>query len=285
MTNLAEIKLDQNVLTHAVREQNQDESALSTYLQELKVKGYTIVPSGLNDAEIDELREKVDAVYAQQAAEVGGEANLKAMNDANIARALAAYDDVFIKAAALPILMDIYEANFGPNFTLMSQNGIINMPSTDHYQFTWHRDLNYQHYVSSRPISLSALICLEPFNAETGGTYILEGSHREEEFPSKAYVQANQQVVTANVGDIVVFDSMLYHRTGSNQSGKVRRGINHIVTQPFVKQQYSFPHMLGPREDITNPQVRTLLGYGFEPALDVKSWRKAKLEKVGIQID
>jgi len=278
-------QLDQNVLTHAVREADETTDDLALPLAELKTKGFTIVKSGMDKAKIDALRQKIDAVYQQQAAEVGGEENLKAMNDANIARALAAYDDAFIDVAALPVLMALYDATFGPNYTLMSQNGIINVPSTNHYQFTWHRDLNYQHYTSSRPLALSALVCIDPFNATTGGTYVLQGSHRDEKFPSKAYVLANQQVVTADIGDIIVFDAMLYHRTGANTSNMVRRGINHIVTQPFFKQQYSLPHMLGKRDDITDPKVRTLLGYGFEPALDVKSWRKTKLEKAGIHID
>ncbi|TFH72259.1 phytanoyl-CoA dioxygenase [Gammaproteobacteria bacterium LSUCC0112] len=278
-------QLDQNVFTHAILEVNGSSGNLALQLAELKTKGFTIVKSGMCHKLADGLREKIDAIYKLQADEVGGEENLKAMNDANIARALAAYDDAFIDIAALPILSDIYMAVFGSNYTLMSQNGIINVPSTNHYQFTWHRDLNYQHYTSSRPLALSALVCIDPFNEITGGTYVLQGSHRDEAFPSKNYVLANQQVITAEIGDIIVFDSMLFHRTGANTSNMVRRGINHIVTQPFIKQQYNFPYMLGPREDITDPKVRTLLGYGFEPALDVKSWRKMKLEKVGINVD
>lgn len=270
-------KLDKSVITHAVREAKNDESDLAFYLDELRLKGFTVAPSGLSPDEINEAREKIDLIYAKQIEEVGGEDNLRLMNDANIARALVAYDDLFIKVACLDIVHQICGALLGPVYNLMSQNGIINVPGTNHYQFTWHRDLNYQHFTSSRPIALSALVCIDPFNDVTGGTYVLQGSHLQEMFPSSRYVRANQQVITAEVGDIIIFDSMLYHRTGANMSTMTRRGVNHIITHPFCKQQYSFPHMLGPRPDIKDPQTRMMLGYGFEPAADALSWRKNKI--------
>lgn len=278
-------QLDPNIMTHAVREFESDESARALHLAELNTKGFTITHSGLSEVEIDYVRQKIDEIYEVQATEVGGVENLKKINDANIARALAAYDDIFIKIAMLGPVLEICDALLGENYILMSQNGIINTPNTDHYQFTWHRDLNYQHFTSSRPIAISALLCVDPFDAVTGGTYVLEGSHRDERFPAKAYVQANQQVVNASVGDVIVFDSMLFHRTGANRSKHNRRAVNHIITQPFFRQQYSFPHMLGPRADITNTKTRMLLGYEYEPAVDVKSWRRKKLEKIGVEID
>jgi ectoine hydroxylase-related dioxygenase (phytanoyl-CoA dioxygenase family) len=277
-------QLDNRVITHAVRESSEDDSTISVALLELKVKGYTIIDSGLSSEEIDRLRALVYQVYERQVRDVGGEHNLVAMNDANIARALAAYDDMFIDVACIQSVVHVCDSVLGPFYTLMSQNGIINIPSTNHYQFTWHRDLNYQHYVSSRPLAISALLCIDPFSAETGGTYVLEGSHREERFPSDSYVKANQKVVTALPGQVIVFDAMLYHRTGANTSLVNRIGINHIYTQPFFKQQYSFPYMLGPREDIVDSKVRSILGYGFEPAMDVTNWRKTKLAMKGIHI-
>lgn len=277
--------LDKNVLTHAVREFIQDDDAYAVPLTELSVKGFTVIESGLSGQKIDYLKDKVYSVYRHQAAEVGGEDNLRLMNDANIARALAAYDDVFIEVACLPPVVAILDRLFGPNYTLMSQNGIINIPNTDHYQFTWHRDLNYQHFVASRPLAVSALLVVDPFNSVTGGTYVLEGSHRIEQFPPKEYVRQNQLAIEAEVGSVIIFDSMLYHRTGANKSTSDRVGVNHIYTQPFAKQQYSFPFMLGDRPDIVDTKVRTILGYGFEPALDVQSWRKTKLKKVGVDLD
>jgi hypothetical protein len=54
--------------------------------------------------------------------------------------------------------------------------------------------------------------------------------------------------------------------------------VNHIITQPFVKQQYSFPTMLADR--VSDPFVRRFLGFGTETASDVTSWRRGKLRSL-----
>ncbi len=63
------------------------------------------------------------------------------------------------------------------------QNGVINRPERVQAQTGWHRDLNYQHWVPSKPLAVSALVCLEDFNVETGGTAFLPSSHKFEAFP------------------------------------------------------------------------------------------------------
>jgi ectoine hydroxylase-related dioxygenase (phytanoyl-CoA dioxygenase family) len=221
-------------------------------------------------------KEKLDLIYERQCSDMGGEENLKKIKDANIARAICAYDKCFLDMAMLPIIQQVSRAMLGPYVTLMSQNGILNRPGTDHQQFTWHRDLNYQHWTSSRMLSLSALVCLDPFNELTGGTYVLPGSHRYEAFPSDDYVRANQKVITANPGDVIFFDSMLFHRTGANRSDMMRRGINHIIVPPFIKQQYNFPHMMA-SHGIRDHDTLQFLGFGMEIAEDDQSWRKEKL--------
>ena len=44
-----------------------------------------------------------------------------------------------------------------------------------------------------------------------------------------------------------MFDSMLFHRAGSNRSGRPRRGVNHVYGLPFLKPPISFPRALGGR--------------------------------------
>ena len=273
------MELDQTVITHAVRERTTVSNEIEAAVEELRLLGYAVVMSGLSDERIAVLRERTDAVYEKQVSEVGGEDRLRAMNDANIARGLCGYDPIFLEAAMVKPLQDVCLALFGEYFILMSQNGIINVPGTNHYQFTWHRDLNYQHYVSSRPLSLSALICLDPFTRETGGTYVLPATHKTEAFPSETFVRRHQTVVEAPPGAIILFDSMLYHRTGANISKQVRRGLNHIITLPFLKQQYSFPTMYGSRSELS-PEARQFLGFGMETASDPASWRAEKLRRV-----
>jgi ectoine hydroxylase-related dioxygenase (phytanoyl-CoA dioxygenase family) len=270
--------LDDVVRTHAVRERNTPQSAVDYAVEALRIRGYAVLRSGLSLDLIAELRGAVDDVYAAQCERFGGEANLAKLNDANIARAPCAEDDRFITVAMDPVMHAACHALLGEYFILMSQNGIRNVPGTDHYQFTWHRDLNYQHWTSSRPLALSALLCLDPFNAVTGGTYVLPASHKIEAFPSDAYVLQNQLVVQASPGDWVLFDAMLFHRTGRNNSPYVRRGVNHIIVPPLLRQQFSFSNMLAGR--LNTDAERRFFGVGMESAPDATTWRAERLARL-----
>jgi ectoine hydroxylase-related dioxygenase (phytanoyl-CoA dioxygenase family) len=72
---------------------------------------------------------------------------------------------------------------------LNQQNGVINPPHGQPYsQGKWHRDLPYQHFVSSRPLAVNAFFCLDPFTPGNGATMVLPASYRQESFPSDRFV-------------------------------------------------------------------------------------------------
>jgi len=135
-----------------------------------------------------------------------------------------------------------------------------------------------EHFVSSRPLSISALVCLDPFSEFTGGTMVLEGSHRLEPFPSESYVLANQRTVDAPAGSVIVFDSMMYHRSGVNRSAHRRRGVNHVYTLPLLKPQISFARCCGDKY-AQDPFLRRFLGYDSEPAETVRQFREIRLQR------
>lgn len=276
-----EIDLDQNILTHGIIKKNTSSRPLELHLEELRIKGYTLVESGLSTNELDLARDKLDNIYQIQVREVGGEENLKLMNDTNIARALCGYDELFLKIATLPVILELSSLYFEQYFVLMSQNGILNHPGTDHYQFTWHRDLNYQHFTSSKPIALSALVAIDPFDNLTGGTYILPSTHMVEDFPSDLYVLKNQEVVNAKPGTIIFFNAMLFHRTGKNISNNIRRAINHIIVPPMLRQQYNFMEILKANKiEVDDPMTCKYLGFDYSIPDSIQSWRKRKISLI-----
>jgi ectoine hydroxylase-related dioxygenase (phytanoyl-CoA dioxygenase family) len=262
--------------SHAIKEFHRNESEVDLHAEEIRTIGYTIIQTEVSDDELVLMRNKIDHVYDVQIQELGGEDNLKLINDANIGRCLLGYDDYFVKIAAEPKTVAITTKLLGDYFVLMSQNAIVNSPSDEHYQVTWHRDLNYQHFVSSRPLAISALFCVDDFCEATGGTYLLPASHKIETFPSPDYVLRHQTGVTAAPGSMIIFDSMVFHRSGDNRSGRPRRAINHIYTLPLIKQQISLPRMLqGKFSD--DPFLSKFLGYESETAETAQSWRRNKL--------
>jgi ectoine hydroxylase-related dioxygenase (phytanoyl-CoA dioxygenase family) len=268
--------------TFAVREFADCGSDEEVRAEEIRILGYTVLPGVLGERELGPAREKLDAIYRAQLDEVGGEEVVRRINDEHVARAPLAYDDFFLGVATRPAVLAIVGRLLtGGYFQLMLQNGIINAPAQghDHAAGAWHRDLNYQHYVSSRPLSVSALFCIDDFSALTGGTHVLPGSHNVEAFPPDAFIERHELQIEAPAGSVIVFDSMMYHRTGVNRSAGPRRAINHTYTVPFVKQQIDLPSLLGGRHS-DDPALRRLLGYESRPDPSVRDFRLKRLARL-----
>lgn len=269
------VTLDQRVASYGVLDASEDRGATDLALEELARLGYTTLDSGLREGELEELREKLAATYTRQAEALGG-ATLDESDDADIARCLLAYDPCFLRLATNPALLAFCKDALGEAFVLLQQNGIVNRPARANYQLRWHRDLPFQHWVVSKPIALAALLCLDEFNATTGGTYALPGSHLHERFPSEGFVRRHQEVVTALPGTFIVMDAMTFHRAGKNTSGAVRRGINHLIGLPFFAQQIDIPSMLDGAHS-GDERLAAYLGYRWRPAPTVEAWRQRRL--------
>jgi hypothetical protein len=245
-------------------------------LEALAVRGYATLPGVLSAAEVDRLNSVMDDVYARQCAEVGGEEALSSMRDADIARCLLAYSDDFMALATHPVLTELARAVLGDNVVLLMQNGVISRPGKAQAQARWHRDLNYQHWVCSRPLALSALVCLEDFSPETGGTALLPGSHLVEQFPSPDIVAQGEVTPVLPRGSMIVFNAMMFHRGGVNSSGRIRRAVNHVIGAPILAQQVDIPAMLD-QPAPADPWLAGYLGYRWNPMRDVAAWRRQRI--------
>ena len=253
-------------------------SELSTHLEELRERGYTIIPGLLDEARVASYRGKLEAVYARQEAEFGREA-LQSIAELDMCRLPCAYDRDFLSLASHPTILAVMSEILGSFFILHLQNGIINRPDRPHHQHSWHRDLPYQDFAITRPLAISALVALDAFSPETGGTYLLPFSHRMPAAPTDAYIANNRVVAEAPAGSVILFDSMLIHRAGSNSSQNVRCAVNHVYTAPILKQQYDLPRALGPATDFDDAMQR-LLGYTSQVARDDRQWRVARLDRI-----
>lgn len=256
-----------------------DASSLVARLAErIRLTGYAVLPSGLTPAVVEDLGSRLERVMARQADEFGGTERLAAIGDAFTARCPLVYDEAFVALAAHADLLALCGELLGEYFVLMQQNGIINPSGERHTQVAYHRDLPYQHFVSSRPLAISALFCIDPFRVETGATTMIPGSHRIEMFPSDPVAAELDTPVTADPGSFIVFDSMVFHRAGHNRSSRPRRAVNHVFTSPIIAQQISLPDALEGRY-ADDPVLARLFGYGVTPASSVTAWRARRLAR------
>lgn len=264
--------------SYGVLEQEGGGDTLALHAECIRLAGHTVVPGGFTAEQLADLRARLDAVLARQAEEFGGEARLAAIGDALTARCPLAYDDAFLRLATHDTVLALCRRLIGDYVVLLQQNGVINPPGEGHTQTAYHRDLPYQHFVSSRPLAVSALFCLDPFRASTGATLVLPGSHRVESFPSADATAKLEVAVEAPAGSFIVFDAMLFHRAGRNVSGGPRRAVNHVYGLPILAQQVSIAPLVADA-CAADPALARLLGQDAAPAASVLAWRERRLQR------
>jgi ectoine hydroxylase-related dioxygenase (phytanoyl-CoA dioxygenase family) len=259
------------------REALDGEAAL--HAERVRVIGHTVVRDAFTRDEAAQFAARLDTVLECQVAEFGGPENITAIGDAGTARLPLAYDDAFLRAATHPTVLAICRLLIGQYIVLMQQNGVSNPPVEAHAQARYHRDLPYQHFTSSRPLAVSALLCLDPFTTESGATTLIPGSHRVERFPSDEAAAALDVSIEAEPGSFILFDSMVFHRAGVNRSGRNRRGVNHVYSIPLLAQQISIPASLNGRY-ADDPDLAPLLGYGVVTPSSVVAWRQQRRRRI-----
>lgn len=270
------------VPAYGIKEQIASGDPLDRAVESLGLLGYAVVESGYADAELVHFSEQFDAVYARWQASQGGIQALEDIDEHYTIRAPLAISDAFVTLATNPNILKVGERLLGNHFILNQQNGIINPPNGIRYnQGAYHRDLPYQHFVTSRPLAINALFCLDDFTHENGATYVIPGAHKQEAFSSHEAICEMEKQITAPKGSFIILDCMLFHRGGKNRTRVARRGVNHVYSLPFIKQQIELPSLLGER--FHDPALKRLLDYGNTPPRDVKDYlsrrRSRTLEK------
>jgi ectoine hydroxylase-related dioxygenase (phytanoyl-CoA dioxygenase family) len=255
-------------------------SGLEFQMEEVSRNGYTVLENCFTKEELRTIREKMDSSYLKQTKEVGGEDKLVLIGDELSIKHLLAYDEIFLKMATHKDVLPIIQGFLGDHYILQLQNGILNKSDVYHSACDFHRDLFFQHYTTSQLLAVSVLCCVDDFTPETGGTFVLPGSHKFEYFPSPEFAKKYEVQISAKSGSMIVFDSMMFHRTGENTSGRIRRAVSQVFARPIIKQQISLPKVLdGKYSD--DPFLFQFLGYKTETRESALEWRQERIDLRG----
>ena len=273
---------------YGISRQAVSSTAIDRAVEQTRLLGYAIVDGGYTRAAIDAFGEAFDRARDAQDARHGGRAALEAIDEHHTIRLPMLYERLLLDLATHDGVLEIARRLMGPYVVLNQQNGVINprapatragVPAATTYsQARVHRDLPYQHFVSSRPLGVTALFCLDDFTAENGATWIVPGSHKEEAFPSDAVVDATKLQAVAPAGHFIVMDAMTFHSGGVNHTDRDRRGVNHVLTIPLIKQQIALPTALGD-SFATDPALRRLLGYEVMVPPDVAAYYATRRQR------
>lgn len=245
------------------------------HIENIRRKGITILKNVLSQQQVNELRQELERILIQQ--ESAHSFSLEDINDSGIVRApfleSAIFTDYVLSNTVAKKYIDFF---LDGEYRLYSQVAAISKPEKQLYQRHWHREINYQHFTSSRALAIQSLFILDEFNNETGGTYFLPGSHLFEEFPSKDYVNENRVQPIMHPGDVVIMNSMVYHRSGINNSDNSRALVTNTFVRPFIASQFDYTKNLDEKQ--LNDFQKMIFGFRWNNNLSMQEWRELKFK-------
>ena len=263
--------------SYGVTQRDATASAIEEAVEQVRRLGYATLDAGFGTAEIDEISQAFNAVHARYVHEWGA-ARLKALDELHTIRALVTQGhEVFRRLALNGNLIAALQQLIVGKFVLNQQNGIINPPGETYNQAAWHRDLPYQHFVSSTPLAINALYCVDDFTRENGATFVLPASHKTSAFPTQAYIDRNAIQIEAKAGHYLLLDCMMFHSGGRNQSSKTRRAVNHVYNIPYFKQQINIPQNLK-AEDLSEEE-KAIFGFHYQEPDSVNAYLASREPK------
>lgn len=262
---------------------------LQIHLRELALSGFTIIEQVIPRSEVAAVHDSVVATVDRS-----GSYSDKGVG---FLAGLLNHDRAVVPYLLDDRLMGTVEAALGEHVHLSFASAIINAPRNA--RGGWHADWpfnqnNAGHVRAPYPdavMHLTSLWMLSPFSAETGGTLVVPGSHRADDNPTgdndldPMEPMSSEINATGDPGDVLLFDSRLWHATAENRTDQPRVALalryapwwlNVDVLRPGTSKRAQMVDEPGAREnevpgldpaiyDELPPGVQQLVRHGLRP--------------------
>lgn len=170
-------------------------------------------------------------------------------------------------------IIDWIEENyFSSRCILNSFSALSNIPGENKvFHKRIHKDI--RHYSFEMPLMLNMLVMLDDFTVENGATLLLPKSHLFEKEPTTDFFDKNAIHATGKAGDIIIWNSNIYHASGINKTNKIRRALPITFSLPCYKQLIDYPRSIGfEKKKMFNDRMKFLLGYESLVPANLSSW-------------
>ena len=242
--------------------------------QELEELGYYIYRGQVGDSWLNSLRASLDKAFSEH--KRIQERNKSEVTAGGVALhavvSVPEFVDFLGELKNLGILQDIEENFFGSKFILNSFSALNNLPDQTTFSAEIHKDIRF--YSGKLNLMINCLVMLDDFTEENGATWILPRSHLREEKPDRDFFFANAIQVTGRAGDIVIWNSNVFHCSGNNTTDKPRRALPIVFCKSSLKQLLDYPRAFGSKE--FSPEIRQLLGYDSRVPSSLDEWYQPK---------
>ncbi len=155
---------------------------------------------------------------------------------------------------------DFLEQYFGGRYILNTMGTSYVEPQAGIYTQNIHRDI--RSFSGKAKLTVNMLIMLDDCTEDNGATWMLEGSQNQDDKPDDDYFYKHAIQATGKAGDVLVFESNIWHAAGQNKTDKPRRIITPFFSRPLMKQSLDYPRAFGYdfAERIPD-QLKQILGY------------------------
>lgn len=134
-----------------------------------------------------------------------------------------------------------------------------------------HRDIRSHTY--SYPMTLVVICLLDDSTKDNGATIFMKESFKIKKKPSKKKFFKNSIIGTGKKGDLIIFDSNMWHCSGFNTTDKDRHILSIIYSKPFVKQALDYPAAFGQKfKKKLSPFLKQILGYNARVPKSLNEW-------------
>lgn len=246
-----------------------------TKQQQLKLKknGYVILRQKISESWVNILGEVTNKCFEEHK-QIQLNNKSEIIND-GIALHVLLNDNVFIDFLSylihIGLIEELEKLYFGANCILNSMSVLNNIPNQPNFSSFVHRDLRF--YSENLPVMLNCLLFLDDFTIENGATYLLPFSHLKKDKPSDEFFFKNAIQATGKKGDLLIFDSNLWHASAPNKTNEGRRGLPITISRSFMKQLLDYPRAIGyEKMDTFSDKLQQLLGYHSRVPCSLSEW-------------
>ena len=214
---------------------------VETIVNHIKLDGFHVIEGVIPADKVDGIKESILRVHALEAdlnrrreQEIREKGHRIGAQGVSASSALINSTQEFAAYLADERVCGVAEAFFGPHVRISSANGLVTNPGND--RGYWHADWPYNQTNAARiqapypdaVMHLSTIWMLTSFNAETGGTLLVPGSHRSNSNPSgdngvdRDAPYPTEISATGDPGSVLIYDSRLWHSVAPNRSAEAR---------------------------------------------------------------
>ena len=243
---------------------------MNNYIKEIEDNGYCLVKEYFKKDEVFRMLEKCKKIFELTKDNICQDTPFLNTNQPNVYN-LQNKDIFFIeKLLSIEIIEEIlvYFLNDKwyrqipkdlPNYILRSYGA-----RSSNTALPLHID-SFIPYIGNEVISMQVIIVLEDMRFENGCSVVIPGSHQFGRYADNSK-DADKKYINAQAGDIVLWDSRLWHGTSENLTKGTRWAIVATFTRWWIKQHFNITNSI-PKDifDLLSPKFKSILGFGSLP--------------------